>query len=432
MPKSPKSPLEVRFMPLVELRPFRRNPRRGDIAAIAESLKANGQYKPIVVNEGSLTGRPMEILVGNHTFAAAQSLGWGSISAVLVDVDEERAAAIVLADNRIADLGGYDDTDLLAVLQQAGDLTGTGYSNVDLAALLRDLNEPVALTDPDDAPDVPASEPLSAVGDVWQLGEHRLLVGDAADASKVFDVAGGLVDCVWTDPPYGVSYVGGTGLSIVNDGRDDAVDVMGAAFRTVAEIARPGAPVYVAHADQVRADVLEQMGAAGLLLRQTLIWVKDSLVMGRADYHYRHEPILDAVVPPEETVEEFELVDYGFTPGGSGRLGRGGQRWYGDHRSSTVFLVARPKRSSVHPTMKPVELIELMLRNSCPPGGTVLDLFAGSGSTMIAAHRLGLVAVLVELDPRYADVICRRWQEHTGIVPVRNGVPVDFTEVRDA
>lgn len=419
-----KSSLEVRDVRLSELRPYHRNPRRGDVGALMESLQRHGQYKPIVVNVGTLTGRSMEILAGNHTFAAAKGLGWDSIAVTVVDFDDEAAAAVVLADNRIADLGGYDDADLLAVLQAANDLTGTGYSTQDLAALLRDLDEPVSLTDPDDVPDVP-EVPTSALGDVWELGPHRLLVGDAGDASAIFNVIDGPVDCVWTDPPYGVSYVGGTGLSIVNDGLADAVSVMGAAFRSIVQVARPGAPVYIAHADRVRSDVLEQMGEAGLLFRQTLVWVKDSLVMSKTDYHYRHEDVIESVVPADD---EFEVIGYGFTAKGEGRLGRGGPHWFGDHKSSTVFQVARPKRSSVHPTMKPVELIEAMLRNSCPPGGTVLDLFAGSGSTMIAAHRLGQVAVLVELDPHYADVICRRWQEHTGIVPSRDGVPFDFTE----
>ncbi|UOE45485.1 DNA modification methylase [Agromyces larvae] len=411
--------LQVLDLPLAELLPFHRNPRRGDVEALKASLERHGQYKPIVVNAGSLTGRPNEILAGNHTFAAAKALGWESMSAVLVDVDEERAAAIVLADNRIADLGGYDDADLLAVLQEAGDLSGTGYSSTDLAALLRELDEPVALTDEDDAPDLAEGDPISAPGDVWQLGVHRLLVGDAADLDGVRAMLDGDVpDAVWTDPPYGVQYVGKTDrrLSIQNDGSfSEAAALVASAMGVVVDVCRPGAPVYVAHPEQGREEFLAAMRAAGVRVRQTFVWVKDSLVLGRSDYHYRHEPVL-----------------YGFTPGGSGRLGRGGVRWFGDNKQSTVFEVPRPKRSAVHPTMKPVELIERMLRNSCPPGGTVLDLFAGSGTTMIAAHHLGMIAVLVEFDPRYADVICRRWQEHTGVVPMRNGVEVDFTEAADA
>ena len=407
------------------LRSYHRNPRRGNVAAIAESLTLRGQYKPIVVNVGTLTGRPFEILAGNHTYAAAVSLGWEHVQATTVDVNNETAAQIVLADNRIADLGTYNDADLAEVLLAAGDLAGTGYVDADLGALLRDLEEPIGLTDPDDVPDLPQGA-IYRTDDVWELGVHRLVVGDCADSSAIYHAAGGPLDCVWTDPPYGVSYVGGTGLSILNDGTDEAIVVASAAFKTIIEVCRPGAPVYVAHSDLVRVPFQHAMVDAGLILRQTLLWVKDSLVMGRADYHYKHEPILQAVVPDDVPDEEFEPIAYGFTPEGKGRLGRGGPRWFGDHKSSTVFQVPRPKRNAVHPTMKPVELVEMMIKNSCPPGGKVLDLFAGSGTTMIAAHRLGLQAVLVELDPKYADVICRRWQEHTGIVPLRSGSPVDF------
>lgn len=422
--------LQVRSFLTDSLSPYRHNPRRGDVAAIAESLRARGQYRPIVVNVGTHTGRPFEVLAGNHTLEAALSLGWAEIEATTVDVDEANAAQIVAADNRLADLGGYDPEDLLATLLAAGDLTGTGYAETDLAALLRDLEEPVGLTDPDDVPDLPTL-PVSATGDVWQLGPHRLLVGDSGDPRVAGALMGdGLADVVWTDPPYGVSYVGGTGMEMANDDEISAEVVFAAACQTMLAACVPGAPVYVCHSDIVRQAFLAAMAEVGISFRQTLVWVKDALVLSHSDYHYRHEPVLEGELPGiEEPVgEEFTPVAYGFTPGGQGRLGRGGPRWYGDHRQTTVFEVPRPKRSLAHPTMKPVELVERMLRNSCPPGGTVLDLFAGSGSTMIACHRLGLRSRLVELDPRYADVICRRWQDHTGLVPVREGAEVRFDD----
>ncbi|MFD7922530.1 DNA-methyltransferase [Streptomyces sp. NPDC059740] len=154
---------------------------------------------------------------------------------------------------------------------------------------------------------------------------------------------------------------------------------------------------------------------AGWDLRQNLIWVKDALVLGRSDYHYRHEPILYGFTDPEP---------------GSGRLGRGGDRWYGDNAQTSVLEVAKPPRSEDHPTMKPVELITRCLANSCPPGGIVYEPFGGSGSTLIAAHTTGRRARLVELDPRYVDVICRRYQLHTGTQPVleSTGVPHNFTQ----
>jgi site-specific DNA-methyltransferase (adenine-specific) len=207
-------------------------------------------------------------------------------------------------------------------------------------------------------------------------------------------------------------------------------------FQAALTVLRPGAPCYVAHADTERVTFEAALREAGYLLRQNLIWVKNALVLGRSDYQYKHEPILEAVVPgePGETgdlsdeVTTHEPVLYGFTPGGEGRLGRGSTNWYGNNKKTTVFEVPKPTASRDHPTMKPVELIVLQLRNSVGRGGSVLDMFAGSGSTLLAAHQLNLIARLVELDPVYCDVICRRWQEHTDVMPIleRTGEAVSF------
>lgn len=394
---------------------------------IAESLKARGQYRAIVVNLGRLTGRPLEVLAGNHTLLAAREIGWESIDATTVDVDDAEAARIVAADNRLADLGGYDDADLIEVLETAGELVGTGYSEIDLAALRAAMDEPLSLTDPDEVPDIPKSVPVSVLGDVWQLGPHRLVVGSSGDLRSVAGAVQGPVDCVWTDPPYGINYVGGNHrktsraraaageMSILNDSIDEALAAWSDALTTVITVARAGAPIYVTVPPGPDQSKFEQVfHGSGVLHRQTLVWVKHRLVLSRSDYHYRHEPIL-----------------YGFTPGGEGRLGRGGPRWHGDDKQTTVIEAPMPRASNLHPTMKPVELIEPMLRNSCPRWGVVLDPFGGSGSTLIAAHRAGMRATLVELDPRYADVICRRFQEHTGTIPVRDGEQVDFTAGAD-
>jgi site-specific DNA-methyltransferase (adenine-specific) len=222
---------------------------------------------------------------------------------------------------------------------------------------------------------------------------------------------------MWTDPPYGVDYVGKTAesLTIQNDGADGLPDLLAGAFAVATIALKPGAPVYVAHPPgALQRDFINAFGQAGWLWRQSLIWVKDSFALGRSDYHYRHEPI-----------------SYGFTPGGDGRLGRGGERWCGDNAQDSVFEVPKPTRNGDHPTMKPVELIAAMLRNSCPKGGLVYEPFGGSGSTLLAAHQLGATAAVVELDPRYVDVIYRRYQHAVGTVPVRvtpsgDVAPYDF------
>ncbi|QXN95263.1 DNA modification methylase [Nocardia iowensis] len=395
------------------LRTFEGNPRRGNVDAIAQSLEVTGQYRPVVVNEGTLTGRTLEVLAGNHTLLAARQLGWEELAVGIIDVDEQTARRIVAADNRTADLGDYDHTALFGLLDGLDDLAGTGYSTEDFDKLVAEIIPRETHTDPDDAPDLP-DDPTSAPGDIWQLGPHRLVVGDATDYAVVEALMDGeQADCVWTDPPYGVDYVGKTkdALRIQGDAVADLDELLAGAFASMVAVARPGAPVYVAHADSERLRFETTLREAGVLVRQNLVWVKNTIVMGRSDYHYKHEPIL-----------------YGFVPGGQGRLGRGGDRWHGDNAQSTTFEFDKPSANRDHPTMKPVALIEAMLANSLRPGGLVLDLFGGSGSTLIAAHQHGSNARLAELDPRYADVICRRFQEHTGVVPVRNdGEAVDFT-----
>lgn len=408
------SALKYERLGVESLSTFDGNPRRGAVDQIARSLEKHGQYRPIVVNAGTKTGRRFEVLAGNHTLLAARSLGWSQIDAAIVDVDDATAKSIVASDNRLADLGDYDDQALFELLDSLDDLSGTGYGDSDVESLRRDLFPPEVLTDPDEAPSVPA-EPVSEAGQVWVLGPHRLLVGDCTDVEAVR----GLVldsppDCVWTDPPYGVDYVGKTkdALTIQNDSGGGLAQLLRSAFAVIIEVCSPGAPVYVAHpAGALAFEFHSAMHESGLLVRQGLVWLKNTMVMGRSDYHYKHEPIL-----------------YGFVPAESGRLGRGGSRWFGDHSQTSVFEFDKPARNAEHPTMKPVGLIDAMLANSLPPGGVVFDPFGGSGSTMIAAHNRGGRALLVELDPRYADVIIRRFQQYTGIVPMLDGREVSFLD----
>jgi site-specific DNA-methyltransferase (adenine-specific) len=391
-----------------DLRPLPGNPRRGDVAAVARSLHAFGQRKPIVAR------RDGTVIAGNHTLAAAKSLGWDRIAVVRVDDDDATAKAYSLADNRTAELGGYDEAELATLIGEVQDadvelLAATGWTDADLDALLAKMEPevlPTALSDPDDVPQMGA-KPVSAVGDVWQLGPHRLAVGDSTDVG-VWDrlLGGSKADMVWTDPPYGVSYVGKTAdaLTIENDGLDEGElgEFLRAAFGAALTATKPGAAWYVAGPagplHLVFGNLLHELG----VLRQTLIWVKDQFVMGRSDYHYRHEPIY-----------------YGWSPGAA-------HRELPDRTQDSVFEIARPKSSKLHPTMKPVELISTHIANSATRDGIVVDPFGGSGSTLIAAHVTGRVARLIELDPRYADVICRRYQEHTGTKPVRDGAPYDF------
>jgi DNA modification methylase len=402
------------------------NPRKGDVDAVARSYATFGQQKPIVVQR---RGRKTVVIDGNHQLKAARQLGWGRIAVSPFKVKDPKtgrvragtvaeADAYALAVNRTADLGVYDDV-LLAnmiasVSHDAELLAAASYSHDDLLALLNGAPK-LGLTDPDD---VPESAPVKTKpGELWLLGPHRVLCGDStvpADVERLMDAAKASI--LWTDPPYGVSYVGKTkrALTIENDGAADLPELLRRSMKVATVVLEPSSPFYIAApAGPLFAVFLKAVAVAGWRYHQEIVWRKDQMVLGHSDYHYIHEPLL-----------------YGYLPG-PGRPGRGahdGSRWYGDHSQVSVIDCPRPKRSEEHPTMKPVALIERCLRNSSRPGFSVLDLFGGSGSTLIACHQTGRVAYLCEIDPRYVDVTCRRYQEHTGIVPRHeSGEEVDFT-----
>jgi site-specific DNA-methyltransferase (adenine-specific) len=410
--------LEDLKVPVASLRLYHANPRRGDVAVIADSLRRHGQYRPIVVNR-----RTSEVLAGNHTLLGAIDLGWTDIAATFVDVDDETAARIVLIDNRASDLAVYDDSALVDLLRTLPDLGGTGFERADLEELLAGLNG--RRSSEDTEPGAVPPTPVTAAGDLVVLGDHRLLCGDATDVATVARVLhGDEVELLLTDPPYGVSYVGGTAdaLTMTGDADDDqALEHLLETSLGVARFFAPaGAPAYVFHADTHGEIARRAFGAAGWDLKQVLVWVKQRFVLGRQDYQWQHEPVL-----------------YGWKPGAA-------HRWYGDYDKTTVLdddvdprklskaqlleaVLAyaeqahtsvlrhdRPTSSSAHPTMKPVGLIASLMENSSRAGGVVLDPFGGSGSTLIAAENLGRRARLVEIDPGYCDVIVDRWERHTG------------------
>jgi DNA modification methylase len=412
--------LNTEQAPLKSLTPHPQNVRQGDVGAIVESLKAHGQYRPIVVQKS--TGH---ILAGNHTFRAATALKWKDISVTYIDCDDDEALRILLVDNRANDLASYDNGGLVEMLQALSNterkLEGTGFDLDDIDQLLRDLDmeiiEPVINGDPDEMPDQPLAK--SVTGDIWILGNHRLICGDSTEPTTMDKLMNGKeADIIWTDPPYGVNIqerdlkqaeVRGRrkdGKGVMNDHLQgaDLYNFLYAAFVNAKQATRAGGCWYVASPP---GDLMMQFGNALLelgLARHSLVWVKDSLVMGRADYHYRHE-----------------VIFYGWKEGA-------GHNWAGDRKQDSVWEIPRPKRSPEHPTMKPVELITRALENSSNKGDIVLDPFGGSGSTLIAAHMTGRSARLIELDPNYCDVICARFQKATGIQPIAEstGNPHDF------
>lgn len=419
----------IHRVPIDDLVPFEGNPRIGDVGAIADSLTANGQYRPLVVRRET-----REILGGNHTWRAAKHLGWMTVAVSYVeDLTDEEAKRIVLADNRYSDLATYDPQALAAMLTGLTDLNGTGYAPSDLDALLASLTvlaEPTALTDPDDVPEAPATA-QSRLGDVWTLGPHRLLVGDATgDLAPLMQ--GDIADLVLTDPPYNINYQGGTKdkLTIENDKllNVDFRALLDGAMTSLARHSAPGAGFYVFHSDSERVNFQQALESAGWLVKQNLIWVKNSLVLSRQDYHWQHEPILygwlaGAAHNWETDRKQATIIDHqqDFAKMPKAELVA---LLEGIYSTSDAIRYDRPTRSLDHPTMKPVGLLQYLLCNSTQTGDIVLDPFGGSGSTLIACHGERRKARLVELDPKYADVILRRYMEHTGVTPTnQSGEP---------
>jgi site-specific DNA-methyltransferase (adenine-specific) len=399
-------------VPIAGLKLYGKNPRRGN--AIAESLQAHGQYKPIVARTGT-----NEVLAGNHTLRAAWQLGWTEIAATFVDVDDETAARIVLVDNRASDLGTYDDGALAELLDGLEGLEGTGYDQHDLDRLLDEQLGKDAGRDTEPGP-VPARAKTRR-GDVWQLGQHRLVCGDATDlaaVSRLFDDTE-QAEMVWTDPPYAVAYEDSAGRTITNDelGDDAHYDLLRSALEVAHTATEPGGAIYLmAGSSLVGPTALRD---AGWSQRSTLIWVKDSFVLNRQDYHWQHEPIAYGWKPGaghrwhggfgEKTVVDDDALE-GLDRNALAQLVRDLQ----NERNTTVVREAKPARSELHPTMKPVALVARQIANSSQRSDIVYDPFAGSGSTLIAADNLARRCYAVELERGFCDVIVDRWERHTG------------------
>jgi len=415
-----------------KLLPYARNSRThsdAQVAQIAASIREFGFTNPVLI------GNDDDIVAGHGRLLAARKLGMDSVPCIRVGhLTETQKRAYVIADNKLALNAGWNDEMLrleIEALQEANfDVEKTGFSKDELLDLFSILNP--GEVNPDQVPDI-QDETISKLGDVWIMGPHRLAVGDSTDAG-VYDalLEGALVDIVWTDPPYNVAYKGRAG-TIQNDDMDDGkfAEFLRAAFTAMFTAMKPGAAVYVAHADTEGLNFRAAFTAAGLKLSGCLIWRKDSLVLGRSDYQWQHEPILYGWKPgskhrwyggrKQTTVQEFgdgspfkQLADGRWQVQIGDRVLIVDGQAKVDEFVSTLIREAKPKRSDAHPTMKPTGLIERMLKHSARPGDIVLDPFGGSGSTMVAAERLGMSARLIELDSKYADVIVRRWQEYSG------------------
>lgn len=399
------APIAHLAVPIGEVKPYPRNPRRGNLTAIIDSLAINQQYRPIVVNQ-----RTNEILAGNHTWQAAHKLKWTHIAVTFVDVDDQQAARIVAVDNRANDIATYDFDQLKELLDTLPDLSGTGYTAEELDNLLagnRTVVPPAALTDPDDVPDIP-DDPISKPGDLWMLGPHRLLCGDATNPDHIARVTAdtGQPGIVYTDPPYGISIVSGGkvgGDAPFGSKSDDLRSTDGASKIVAANkylpVAGDGSP--------------EVAGDAFRLIHLT--YPQAHHVWWGGNHYAASASLPDGscwLVWDKENTGNFADAELAWTNhDGAVRLLR--HMWNGMLRASE-----RGKR--VHPTQKPVALAQWAFEVVDPKAerAVVLDVFGGSGSTLIAAHATNRVAAVIEMEPAYVDVICKRFHEHTGIEPV--------------
>ena len=407
-----KTTTEMQLIPLGKLVPYVNNARTHSpeqLAKLRSSLREFGFINPVIID------RDFSVIAGHGRIAAAKEEGITEVPCVFVDyLTEAQKKAYILADNRMALDAGWDE-ELLRIeiesLQGADfDVSLTGFGEDEIADLFSgDVEKDVK----DDDFDLSAALEKAAFverGDIWTVGRHRLMCGDATSAEDVAALMDGKkANLIVTDPPYGVSFKSGSGLSIQNDSMkgDEFYTFLYNSFVCMVEHLESGGAAYVFHADTEGLNFRKAFVDAGFHLAGVCIWVKNSLVLGRSDYQWQHEPVL-----------------YGF-------LKNGKHPWYSDRKQTTIWNYDKPKRNKNHPTSKPLDLLGYPISNSSQENAIVLDTFGGSGSTMMACEQTNRICHMMELDEKYASVILRRYVEDTGdsenVYVVRGGEEIPYS-----
>ncbi|MDF2911217.1 MAG: methylase family protein [Sporolactobacillus laevolacticus] len=393
----------IKKIPVSKINPALYNPRidlqagDSDFERLKRSLDAFGYVEPLVWNErtGNLVG-------GHQRFKILKASGHTEIDVSVVNLDLDKEKALNIALNKIS--GDWDDSKLLALLQDLNEsdigIDLTGFDESELNDLIEQLESQMPVEIEDDEFDVDEElnsieEPETKPGDIWELGPHRLICGDSTDQQTIDRLMDGqLASMVFTDPPYNVDYEGKTddSLKIMNDKMNDDqfYQFLHDLYLTMLGATKEGGAIYVCHADSEGYNFRRAMIDAGWLMKQCIVWAKNSFVMGRQDYQWQHEPIL-----------------YGWKPGAP-------HQWCGDRKQSTVWNYDKPQRNGEHPTMKPIPLVAQAIQNSSMKGEIVLDVCGGSGTTLIACEQTGGICYMSELDPKYCDVIKKRYEQLTG------------------
>ena len=387
--------MKIQEVAVNKLIPYAKNSRTHSpeqVGQIAASIKEFGFRNPILVDG-------VGIIAGHGRLMAALKLNLDKVPTIdCSDMTESQKKAYIIADNKLAMNAGWDNNFLtleLKDLEDEGfDLTLTGFDDKELDALLNVIEGTDGLTDEDAVPETPI-EPKTKLGDIYILGHHRLMCGDSCSVTDMEKLVNERQVDMWlTDPPYNVAYEGKTkdALTIQNDSMDNEGfrQFLRDAYVTADTVMKAGAVFYIWHADSEGYNFRGAAHDAGWKVRQCLIWKKSTMVMGRQDYRWKHEPCL-----------------YGWKEGA-------GHLWATDRKQTTVLEFDKPNRNKEHPTMKPVALFEYQMLNNTKGGDIILDSFGGSGTTMLAAEKNGRIAYLMELDPKYCDVIVKRWEDFTG------------------
>lgn len=383
--------MEIIKLNINEVIPYPDNPRKNDNAvdAVAESIKQCGYCSPIVIDEDNV------ILAGHTRLKALKKLKWKEVECVRkTGLTEEQKKKYRVLDNKTNELAEWD-FDLLEE-----EIDGLDFDGFDFGFDFNSGEDDEEIIE-DEVPEVNEEiEPTVKLGDIWQLGRHRLMCGDSTDAGTVALLMDGKqADLFLTDPPYNVAYEGKTkdALTIENDKMesDKFREFLTSAFTAAVSVLKEGGGFYIWFASREHCNFETALNDSGLEVRQELIWKKNSMVLGRQDYQWKHEPCL-----------------YGWKDGAS-------HNWYSDRCQTTILEFDKPTRSADHPTMKPVELFAYQIKNSTKKGETVLDLFGGSGTTIIACEQTGRTAYCMELDERYCDVIIKRYENLTGDTAVK-------------
>lgn len=388
--------MNIQKIKIDKLIPATYNPRKNlkpsdaEYVKIKNSIEKFGFVSPLVIN------KDMTVIGGHQRLKVLKEMGIVEVECIIVDLDKTNEKALNIALNKIQ--GDWDEEKLEALLQELKledfdtNLTGFDFDEVD--EILKDVNGSKEDDFDVDSAYEEIEEPITKPGDVWILGKHRLMCGDSAQKEDVMRLMNNQdADMLLTDPPYNVDYVGKTSeaLKIKNDNMSDNqfYEFLKKVFENMYSVTKEGASIYVFHADTEGLNFRKAFKDAGYKLAECLIWKKDCFVIGRQDYQWQHEPIL-----------------YGWKEGAA-------HHFINDRTQSTILEFDRPRQSSLHPTMKPIDLVARLLKNSSKENDKILDLFGGSGSTIIAAEQLNRNCYTMELDPKYCDVIVKRWESLT-------------------